>query len=243
VVAGTVADTMYLSSELTVFYRTSADGQTIETFDLGPGRIRSMYNDHGTIFATQALNFVEIENAVSGTPVINQIAPLSNLYGSLTKINDLFYGTTDNGQSLYSIDVSNPLNPVETFIGSNGLGGTGGLAYAPELDKLFAISKHTDALYEMDPTNGQVSFIGSLGIDDLSGGAEWFDGQLFLAVGNGTSGDYEIGTVNVLTGEYSTVVAVQPGGGEEVAIGLAIVPEPATAVLCLLLGGWVLRRR
>jgi len=210
--------------------------------------VRGMCFDGETVFGVASFYgipdscFVIVENAVSGTPSLTVLAELDRGYGDIAKVGELFFGLSDNGTELYSIDVSDPANPIETFVGANPIGGNGAVAYAPTSDTLYAISKHADALYSVNRATGELSYIGDLGINSLEGGAEWFEGQLFLGVQNGTSLDFEIGTVDVESGAYTAVFTLGEGIAEEVATGLAIVPEPGCVTL-LLVGSFLAWRR
>jgi hypothetical protein len=182
-----------------------------------------------------------VDNALSGTPTLTQIAALSQPYGGLTRINDLFYAFHQG--ILHSIDISEPASPVETAIGFVNEG-TGAIAYDPATDTIFAASKRTDLLYAVDPANASFTVIGALGRDELEGGAEWFEGQMFMALQDGFTGELEIGTVDVQTGTYSSLFGIaNVGTSIGFGTGLAIVPEPATLLLLALAVGLGLRRR
>jgi hypothetical protein len=138
--------------------------------------------------------------------------------------------------------MSDPASPVETYIGSNPIGGNGASAYDPLKGIFYTVSKYTDTLYEVDLGTGSLDPVGPLGINDLSAGAEWFEGELFLAVQNRSSGDFEIGTIDATTGAYSTRFVLGDGIADYVATGLAVVPEPTTLTLLLVAALLPLRR-
>jgi hypothetical protein len=243
-----LADVAYLATHYSTLYRfTPESGLGIETFEMGIP-VRGLCFDGETVFGVASFHgadeaeFVIVENPVSGTPSLTVVAELGRVYGGITKVADLFFGFSRAGADLYSIDVSDPANPIETYIGTNSVGGNGAIAHDPASDTLYAISKHTDALYTVDRLSGESTYVGDLGIDDLSGGAEWFDGQLFMAVQNGSSFDFEIGTVDVVTGAYGLTFTLGEGIADQVATGLAIVPEPACVTL-LLVGSLLAWRR
>jgi hypothetical protein len=103
-------------------------------------------------------------------------------------------------------------------------------------------SYRTDALYTVDPLTADVMQIGAgLGINAYALGAEWFADQLFAAAQNGSTGYFEIGTVDVATGLYSLEMTVA-SGVDYVATGLTVIPEPTTVGL-LLTGSFVLLHR
>ncbi len=241
-----LADVTYLATHSSTLYRFTPESRPdIETFELGTP-VRGLCFDGTSVFGiattTDDSDFVIVENAVSGTPTLTVLAELDRSYGDLAKVGDLFFAFSRDGRDLYSIDVSDPADPVETYIGTNSVGGNGAVAYAPAGDTLYAISKYADALSSVNRATGGLSYIGDLGIDDLEAGAEWFEGQLYLAVQSGTSFDLEIGRVDVATGAYTPVFTLGEGIAAEVATGLAIVPEP-TSVALLLAGSFLAWRR
>lgn len=182
-----------------------------------------------------------IGNAASGTPSLDELAILDQWYAAVTEIDDLFYGYTTNSR-LYAIDVTDPQNPVETFIGNLGIGHIGGAAYDPNSDTLYMVSNETDSLYIVDPSDASTSLVGNFGVDSLTTGAEWYDGQLYVSMNNATADEFQVGTLDVSTGDYSSLLTLVEGA-EDVSTSLAIVPEPATIVLLLATGGLCARRR
>ncbi len=245
-------DITYLATQFETLYRLVPDrdgiGLSLETFDLGR-RVRGLHYEGGTVFGIASepenpgADFVIIDNAVNGVPSVSEIARLDRPYGGITKVGDLFYGFSGGGTTLYSIDMSDPENPVEKFIGENSVSGNDALAYDSTTDTLYAMSKNTDTLYEVDRATAALTYIGHLGINGWSVGAEWFDDHLYMAVQNGTSGDFEIGEVDTETGVYGNVFTLAEGGADYVATGLAIVPEPATAILLVTVVFAISRRR
>jgi hypothetical protein len=231
------ADTTYMVTHLETFYRITVSdetgGMTVETFDLGR-RVRAMHYNaaEGVVFGiagtgTGASDLLIVENAVSGVPSLSHYASLELIYGGMTRIGDGFYGFADGGD-LFSIDVSTPSNPIETRIGPTGVTGMGALAYDPVGEVFYGVSKLTERLYAIDPTNAGLAAIGHVGISPADGGGEWFDNRMFMSMNNLDSGDFELGTVDVLTGLYTSMFAIEEGAAGFSGTGLAIVPEPAT---------------
>jgi hypothetical protein len=105
-------------------------------------------------------------------------------------------------------------------------------------------SYDTDALYTVDYTSGAATLVGGLGIDLISLGLEWWNDTLYIAAQSATSGDYEIGMLDVETGAYGYLMSL-PAPADLVATGLGIIPEPATLGLlaCYVLTFCALRRR
>lgn len=241
--ASALADLTFLTSVDTTIYRVSEEGD-LEGFpfdkyfhamhrDTSTGTIYVLGNDGGGTPQT----VYTLSNPVSGTITLTPFSDLFQQYGSITQIDDLIYGF--HGGGFWTIDLSDPGNPVETFVGSTGVIGTGGAAYDPVAKTLYMLSYDTDSLYTVDPDTGSPTLVGGLGITFGGCGAEWFAGQMYAGLCNTTSGNFEIGTVDVVSGLYSTLITVGDLWG---VTGMTIVPEPTTLGL-LLVGGLVLLSR
>jgi hypothetical protein len=242
-------DDVYLASSEYTLYRVLPDRESfeIESFEM-EYKMRGMHydaasdtvyvtsNPYGTVPATIYL----LENAVSGTPVLTYYASLSQRYGSMTMIGEYFYGF-DRGD-LYRLDLSDPDNPIEEFIGVTGVVYTAGAAYDPVGETLYMISCDTDTLYEVSPETAEVTPIGGLGVDALDCGAAWYAGNLYTALQNDDSDWIEIGLVDTGSGVYSCLMGLEYGSGPGRATGLAIIPEPAGILMLLGAAGWIRRR-
>jgi hypothetical protein len=235
------ADNTYLASYERDLLRRAPDG-TWESFDLNE-RIFSLLTDtdtntvyaYGNTDGTQRL--FTLDNAVAGTPTLQTVCTLTKHYGSLALIDGLFYGVNDVG--LWTIDAGDPANPVETLIGATGISYTGGMAYDQATDTLY-MAAFNDNVYTLDRATGTPTLVGDLGINVISIGMEWWEGQLWMAAQNATSGQYEIGLVDPATGVYTAQFAA-PHAAANVATALTIVPEPASLLLMTL--AIALRRR
>lgn len=249
------ADTTYLATQHETLFRfipeRGGPGASLETFDVGR-RVTGLHYDAqtGVVYGIAIegpggpVDFVEISNAISGVPSLNVVASLSQTYGGVTQVGELFYGFHNNGAELYSIDVSDPDNPVETYIGEDFYAGNDALAYDPVTDTMYSVSKFAEALLEVDYLTGDLTYIGTLGLGDANSvGAEWFEGQMYMAVQNGDSTDFEIGQIDVATGIYTRMFTLSEGTADYVATALAIVPEPATAALVTVVALALARRR
>jgi hypothetical protein len=242
----TQADVTYLASSFETLYRVTPE-RSIETWNMGT-IMRAMHRSStaGTIYVMADVggdadeSLYTLNNALSGTPSLSYRATLNNHYGSMTGFDDQFYAFSYG--DLYSIDVSDPYNPVETFIGPTGLGGgSAGAAYDPVGDVLYVLSRITDSLYSVDPLTAETTLVGAFGIDTDDLGGEWFDGQLYAAAQNLTSGSFEIGTIDHTSGAYAPLYSVA-SGASDVATGLTVIPEPATLGLLLVAGLTFARR-
>jgi hypothetical protein len=244
------ADTVYLASSFETLYRVKL-GEDIESWDFPGIKLRGMHYDPGAdqVFGlgddggdSAPATVYTLQNPVDGTPALVAYSQLSHHYGSLTQIGDTFYGFSH--ADLYGVDLSDPAYPVETYVGTTGVLGAAGAAYDPVSGTLYMMSykEFDDALYTVDPDTAAATLVGYPGIDAYDLGAEWFDGGLFAAVQNGSTGYFEIGEVSAVTGHYSVLTTVA-SGADYVATGLTVIPEPTS--LALLLAGCLglLRRR
>lgn len=237
-------DPTFLIGQGTTLLRVS--GGQVSSFDLGVP-LRGMATDWTTgrvlvvtdVGAAQRVDLAELQNPLSGTPSLAPIASLSEFYGSIARAPESLYGVSRG--SVYSIDVSDPLNPIEANRGSTGLVDSGGAAYDPVTDTFFVMSYTSDALYRVNRHTGAATLVGSFGINAINLGAEWWDGRLYLAAENASSGFLEIGELNPATGAYARVFSTGLPA-MLAATSLAIVPEPAVltslAVGSMLLIRW-----
>jgi len=223
------AGEIYLASSDDTLYRVTED-RSIESWEFPDiGGLRAMHRDPATgeiLVLADMLGPATVyilNNPVSGTPTLTEYAALSRLYGTMTQIGDSYYGFSYG--DLYRVDLSDPANPVETYIGTTGVGGTGGAAYDPDSDTLYMASYQTEMLYTVDPATAAITPVGDMGISSAGLGAEWFDGGLFVAAQNLSTGNVEIGTLDVATGEYSLLFTLA-SGADSYATGLTVVPEP-----------------
>lgn len=243
-------DITYLASSLETLYRVTP-GEPLESWDFPGIKLRGMHYQTATREVLvlgdgggggARTTVYNLENPVAGTPTLTEYTRLSRQYGSMTQIGQTFYAFS--GDELYALDLSDPTEPVETFIGHTGVRGAGGAAYDPASDTLYMMSYRglDDALYTVDPDDATTLQVGRLGIDALGLGAEWFDGQLFAAAQNASSGYFEIGTVDYETGPYSTEIRVAQGVAEQ-ATALTVIPEPSVLGLFATAEIVLLRRR
>ncbi len=243
------AETVYLASSFETLYRVTPERE-IEIFDFDV-KLRAMHRDTSTgdIFvladeggAGAPATVYTMNNPVSGTPTLTEYSVLSRQYGSVTRIGTCFFGFSSG--AFYEIDLADPTNPIETYIGSTGVDNTAGAAYDPDSDTLYMVSYDgpNDRLYIVDPATADATLVGHLGINGYDYGAEWFGDEMFVAAQNGSTGNLEIGTVDVASGLYSSMMTIADGAAYT-ATALTIIPEPGTAGLLLLGCFGVLRRR
>lgn len=238
------AELAYLASDNTTILRISEAG-SVESFtfnkyfhamhrDLASGEIYALGNNGGgtppTVF--------KVNNAESGTMTLTAFSALSQQYGAFTQMGDTFCGI--HGDALWSIDLSDPLSPIETELGPTGVTGIGGSAYNPIDDELYVLSYDTNGLYTVNQTTGQATIVGYTGVNLLGCGAEWFDGLLYAGLENLATGMYEIGTLDAGTGAFTAILTVDENVGVN---GMTVIPEP-TALAFMLTGfAMAVRRR
>ena len=73
-------------------------------------------------------------------------------------------------------------------------------------------------------------------------GADWFEGSLYAMFQDNGSNRSLMGTVDPLTGNFTTLYDLGPKPSGVVAAGMVVIPEPATAVLFLIFAAFRRRR-
>jgi hypothetical protein len=181
-----------------------------------------------------------MENAFSGTPSLAYYTSLNNYYGSVTQIGDTYYAFSDG--RLYALELDNPADPIETYVGDTGLDHTQGAAYDPVSETLYVFSSVSDQLYSVEPDTAVATPIGAVGFGvDLGPlGAEWFDGRLFVAAHNLETDVFEIGEIDD-AGMYVPLFGLAEGLLPRGA-ALTVIPEPGALGL-IVLGALLAARR
>ncbi len=224
----TYANTYLVTSDYDLL---RVSGGSVEAFT-APEMINSMASDQSgdLVYAVgRNAGFYEIQNPAAGTPVFTPITQLSQFYTSIIRVDQGFFGL--HFGALYQIDVSDPNNPSETRIGDSGLSNTGGFAYDSTTGNAWVASGADDTIYEIDLQTAAVTLVGPFGFDAGSRGLEWWNGQLYGAVENNASGELQLGTFNTQTGLFSDFFSL---GAYDGTVGLAVVPEPNSALLFML---------
>lgn len=242
-----IAQPTFLVSNGSTLYRTTLGGTT-QTFNLGDDIVGMAVASDGTIYATSAsanatsglFELYTLDDA-EGTPTLTLVSDqLASVYTALTFIGGDLYSSLEGGQFLVNIDLN---TFAETSVGATGVFNVGGAAYDQNSDTLYWSSGIDDALYSIDYGTAASTLVGSLGIDVAQQGMDFyeFDGVLYHAVDNETTGRFELGTTSTTTGAYSflqTIVNANLTG----TTSLAVIPTPASAAL-LGLGGLLATRR
>lgn len=238
--------TVFVSEDDVLHRFLLGDAPTSFTLD---DRVRGLTaRQDGSLFAVSPVNpdngepeFYEILNPYSNQPTLTPTSVQTDFgWSAVTEIGDVLYGVGSDGD-LFLIDPANSYTP--TLIGYTGLTDVGGLAYDPLGDRLIALDNDTDAIYPVDRNTGAAgSGIGSLGVDSLASGLEWFDGGLYAAIQNGTADEFQVGLIDLNTGAYSSVQTLEQGA-VVAATSIAVVPTPGAGALLAVAGIGALRRR
>lgn len=235
--SGSATAQTLLSSSWFDLYRSDSDG-IFESFHFN-GYLRGMYYDHvdnrvlvlGDFSGNQGA-VLTMENATVGTPALELLSITPRFYIDITRVGDTYYVSRTGG--LYTLDLSDPQNPAETLVGDMGIAGTSGLSYDPTTDTLYLLAHSTDTFYAVNRENANLQAIGSTGMDFSDTDLEWFDGHMYAAVQNSTSGRIEIGEISLRSGLYSAHYDIAPEiFGEAAGLAIVPIPEPATGILFL----------
>lgn len=247
--AGTVAaQPTFLVSNGSTLYRTTLGGAT-ETFNLGDDIVGMTVAADGTIYATSStasatsglFELYTLENSGGAAPSLSLVTDqLANVYTALTFIGGDLYSSLGGGPRLVNIDLN---TFAETEVGNTAVFNVGGAAYDQNSDTLYWSSGIEDALYSIDYNTAAATMIGSLGIDVSQQGMDFFefDGTLYHAVDNETTGRFELGTTDTSTGAYTFLQTIVDANLEG-STSIAIIPAPGSVAL-LGLGGLVATRR
>lgn len=239
--AGTAAaQTRFLATQQNTLFRFGTTG-TIDTFTM-PDDMVGMAQDPttGIIYVTSPPTnpggqgeLYRLDNAFGVAPSLTLLSnTMATQYPSISFVGNKLYGFRNTDDVLVEIDLGTFNQTIVGATGATGLDRVGGSGYDAVNDTLYAIQTLTapNALYTVDYSlsNGpdpSSTFVGNLGVINDSCGADFYNGQLWIAIQNGTSGRFELGTVNTGTGAYSFVRDLGvPALSEETS--LLAVPTP-----------------
>ena len=228
----------FVAATLHTMYRATDSGE-VESFEFPDDyTYRGMHRDisTGEVLAFLSPNVsvpdtvYKMENAFSGTPSLTYYASLSNFYGSVTRIGDTYYAFSVG--DLYAINLDDPANPVETYVGDTGVPSTQGAAYDPVADLLYVYSTADDQAYMVDPATAEAEPIGEgFGVNLGPLGTEWYGGRFFMAAHNLETEAFEIGEIDD-AGAYTSLFPLDSGLLRRAA-ALTVIPEPTAAALIL----------
>lgn len=253
--AGTaVAQPTFLATQGSTLLRYTDGSGTVDSFTLSNPIIGLTTNPSGQIIGSSpgsdpTPGFYSLDNPL-GTPSATFLGASGDArgYTSLTYAQGELYGFFDGGQQLFNIDDNTFAGSSLGFIGVNNVT-FGGSAYDESSDTFFAMGYDLATfevfVYEVEDfsTNPSGTLIGSSGILGDGMSLEFFDGVLYAAIQNRTSGAFELGTIDTSTGAFSfeqeLASSFSPSGDPT---SLVVIPAPGTFAM-LGLGGLVAARR
>lgn len=221
----------------------------------------------GTIYATSPTDdgnglyeLYTIDNVLT-SPTLTLVGDfLTEKTPTISFIGNTLYGiqnldASDPNSRLVTIDIG---GQSESIVGADGLliNGIAASGYDSVNDILYALAKPPGpggTTHTVDYTTPSASPVGLLGERSNNMGAEYYHGTLYAAiqdvsaVGDGLPDvDLDLGTINVATGEityFANLIANYDPQGENVAVGLAVIPTPGAMSLMALGAAVGLRRR
>jgi hypothetical protein len=234
--AAATAQPVFFATGNNTLYRFTLNG-SVDTFQLNDKMMSLALDPNGDIVGHSA----EI-NGGQGRESYRLDDPFGT--PSLTMLSDQVAGPratlTFVASQGYAVDEDGMLNTVDgaTLVDTGVVGDLGlptdsnGSGYDPATDTFYLINGTTDSLYSVDYTDASNTLIGSLGIDYLFGGAEFFDGTLYAWVQDTGRQQLVLGSVDTTTGAFTALRAVDSyDPNENIFMGLAVVPAPATVGL------------
>lgn len=244
--AASAGPTFYAFQENTL-HRVNADS-SVDQFTLSNTMISSSVNSAGEIVGIEArgaspYDTFRLDNPL-GTPSLTSTGSVASPVNSIAFVGNRAFGFDNFSLDFVELD-PNTLTQINNF-GNLGFPGAVGMGYDAVNDVLYGVNRANDELWSIDYNTGTASLIGSLGVDIQNGGAEFYDGVLYLANQNLDTGFFEIGTIDVTTGAYSTMMQLGSFTDPNVAselVSLSIIPAPGGFAVLGLAGLAVTRRR
>jgi MYXO-CTERM domain-containing protein len=253
--AGTaMAQPTFLATQGSTLLRYTDGSGTVDSFTLSDPIIGLTVNPSGQIIGSSPGNqptpgFYSLDNPF-GTPSVSFLGASGDArgYTSLTYAQGELYGFFDGGQQLFNIDDNTYTGTQVGFIGVNNVT-FGGSAYDEATDTFFAMGYNLNTfevfVYEVEnySTSPSGTLIGNTGILGDGMSLEFFDGVLYAAIQNRTTGAFELGTIDTATGAFSLeqvlASSFSPSGDPT---SLVVIPAPGTFAM-LGLGGLIATRR
>lgn len=228
-------------------HRVNADS-SVDVFTLGGTMISSSVNAAGQIVGTDGRQAGPQEvwrlDDPLGSPTLTAIGQTSDVVNSIAYVGNRAFGFNNLSAEFVEVDPVS-LAQINNF-GNLGFSGAVGVGYDSSSDTIYAINRQNDELWAVDHNTATASLVGSLGVDIQNGGAEFFNGTLYLTNQNLTTGFFEIGTVDLNTGAYSTLIQLgtfpDPNVQTEL-VSLSIIPAPGGLAVLGLAGLAATRRR
>ncbi|RMH25520.1 MAG: hypothetical protein D6692_11215 [Planctomycetota bacterium] len=248
------ANPTFLATQGSTLIRYNQGNATVDSFALSAPIVSLTTNPSGQILASSSNEFDPAEffrlDDPNGTPSLSYLGNSvgDNMFTSLTYVGNQLYGFYDGSQQLWSIDDTTYQGTLLGYIGVNNVT-FGGSAYDEATDTFYALGYNLFTLeasvYRIEnySTTPSGVLIGNTGIlaDGMS--LEFYDGVLYAAIQNRTSGAFELGSIDTTTGAFSLIQTLassfSPSGDPT---SLAIIPAPGTGLL-IAAGGLLATRR
>ncbi len=253
--AGTAfAQPTFLATQGSTLLRYTDGAGSVDSFSLSAPVIGLTTNPSGQILASTSnqnspAQFFTLDDP-SGSPSLTFLGDSvgDNMFTSLTYVGDDLFGFFDGSQQLWSIDDGTYQGTQIGFVGVNDVT-FGGSAYDDATDTFFAMGYDLNTfevfVYEIEDfsTNPSGTLIGNTGILGDGMSLEFFDGVLYAAIQNRTTGQFELGSIDTSTGAFSLEQVLadtfSPSGDPT---SLVVIPAPGTFAM-LGLGGLLAARR
>ncbi len=266
VLAGAVqAGPVFLGTQGDTLYRIT--GGSIETFTLPTDLTSMAVGPGGVVWASARTDansngFSELytlDDPLGAAPSLTLVGDfLDDNTPSLTWVGDTLYGVQKtpgaplNTTVLVTIDTG---ALTQQLVGATGLMGTGfnATGYDPAGDTFYGARGGGTLAAELSEVDYSLSggvdpaatLIGGLDTSFANGGGEFFNGEFYVllqeAFPGGVDERFLLGTIDTVTGLFTETLVVDdnPTG----AVGLVVIPEPATLSLVGCLALVALRRR
>lgn len=132
------------------------DGATLSNaYDVNGASLNTVYDINGTSYTFFDI-FADYENAISDSVTVDDIAPISEDFGTLQYVggicvNNKIYCTPNSADSILVYDIANDTTyTIGSGLGTNQFKYTGQIYYN---DKIYMLHRGTNDMIEVDPTN------------------------------------------------------------------------------------------
>lgn len=257
IAAGSASAQTYFATQGTTLFRGTVGGGAPQQFALADTVVSlGMDPSTGDVYAfSQDANLPpgstlhRLNNPFSANPTLSApLASYNRLYVTFSFVGNKMYAFQNFDNHLVEVDLTNlgQVTPVGAT-GFTGLPRVGGSGYDAVNDVMYAIEGiGGDGVFTVDYSlsNGpdpSATQFGNLGLVNESSAGDFFNGVLYAAVENTTSGNFEFGTVSTITGAFTPLHILS--NSLMANTGLMVVPAPGAAVVLSVAGLAAARRR
>ncbi|MEM7755492.1 MAG: hypothetical protein AAF297_07625 [Planctomycetota bacterium] len=231
-------------------FRGGVNGGGVQSFTLSETIIAAEFDGSGDLFAHSSpfspngSQGYRVDNAFGAAPSLSLSGSGLQNPGpsSIAFIGNQAFGFNTQGDFVeYDPNTLAEINVIaaqQLGVGGNGLG------YDAVNDVLYMVDRNNDALFTVDYTTGDITTVGDLGVDIQNAGATFFDGQLWAAFQNNSTGNLEVGTIDVNSGALSSAFTLAGfPTGTPATVAFAVIPAPGSIAVLGLAGLAASRRR